>query len=153
MVKELRAGNGFQRRLFLDRCLIYSVIVQNKPASFSPSILFLESQVKAEDSAGCCPQVQVGEAFPTPLQTAAEPTGSPAVPNEESSGFKVPLGWGNQTAFWKQEHLLSKLGFWYFEYESLYEFESWKYLWLSRVGTQLSLWRGLGHIFLCENYI
>lgn len=74
-------------------------------------MLIWKSQVKVEYFAGCCPQLRVDEAVPVPLQTAAEPTGSPAAPNEELSGFKVPPGLGNQIVFWKHEHLLSKLGF------------------------------------------
>lgn len=102
---ELTDGKGFQRRAVLGHGLTYLVIVQNKPASFSsPSILILASLVKVEYFAGCCPQLRVDEAFPAPLQNAALPAGSPAVPNEESRGFKVPPGSGNRIAFWKHEH-------------------------------------------------
>jgi len=76
--------------------------------SFHPG---LESQMNIEYFAGHCPQLQQDESFPAPLQTSAELTGSPAVPNEEPSQFKVPPGSGNQIAFWKLEHLLSNLGF------------------------------------------
>lgn len=79
--------------LFLDRCLIYSVTVQNKPAPFllPPSCAWKVrwNWSTVLDSVSSYEWMRL---FPHPLQTTAALAEFAALPHGESDRFKVPPG-------------------------------------------------------------
>lgn len=111
---KLQNGNDFQHHLFLDHCLIYSVTVQNKPAPFLllPSCVW-KVKWKWSTVLGSVLSSEWMRLFPHPSKPQLSLLVSP---RGETNRFKVPPGLGNQTAFCKHEHLLSKQWVSFFEF-------------------------------------